>query len=301
MHRMDLDLLRIYVKVAALSSFTAAAEQLGLPKARVSTAVQRLEADIGVRLLHRTTRTVRMTPDGEQFAERAEALLAEADDLQSLFQKAPASLRGRLRVDLPTGFARHVVIPRLPEFLAAHPLLDVELSSTDRRVDLVHEGFDCVLRIGQLHDSLLVARRLGELPLVNLASPAYLQRHGVPRTLDDLRSHRLVRYVQTLGETPSGWEYHDGERCCTIDMPGAITVTHTDAYEAACLAGLGMIQAPLLGLRPALDGGRLVEVMPDFTAEPMPVSLVYASRRNMPKRVQAFMDWLAGVTTEFLR
>lgn len=297
---MNLDLLRIYVKVAALSSFTAAADQLGLPKARASTAVQRLEADIGVRLLHRTTRTVRMTPDGEQFLERAEALLAEAEELQTLFQKAPTSLRGRLRVDLPTGFARHVVIPRLPEFLAAHPLLDIELSSTDRRVDLVHEGFDCVLRIGQLHDSGLVARRLGKLPLVNFASPAYLKRHGVPHTLDDLRSHRLVRYVQTLGTTPSGWEYHDGERYRTFDMPGVITVTHTDAYEAACMAGLGMIQAPAIGLRQVVEAGQLVEVMPGFTGEPMPVSLVYASRRNMPKRVQAFMDWLAGVTTAFL-
>ena len=297
---MDLDLLRIYAKVATLASFSRAAEQLGLPKASVSTAVQRLETDVGVRLLHRTTRTVRMTPDGEQFLERCQILLADADELQTLFEQAPASLSGRLRVDMPTGFARHVVIPRLPEFLAAHPLLEIELSSTDRRVDLVHEGFDCVLRVGALHDLGLVARRLGVLKLSNFASPAYLRAHGEPETLDDLLHHRLVRYVQRLGATPLGWEYHDGERYRVLDMPGAVTVTHTDAYEAACLAGLGLIQAPALGLKEAIASGALVEVMPQFTGEPMPVSLVWPSRRNLPKRVQAFMAWLGGVAAPFL-
>lgn len=298
---MDLDLLRIYVKVATLSSFVRAAEQLALPKASVSTAIQRLEAEVGVRLLHRTTRTVRMTPDGEQFLERCQLLLADAEELQTLFQQAPGRLSGRLRVDLPTGFARHVVIPRLPEFLAAHPLLEMELSSTDRRVDLVHEGFDCVLRVGQLHDSGLVARRLGELRLSNLASPDYLRAHGEPKTLDDLQHHRLVRYVQRLGATPLGWEYHDGERYRVHDMPGVITVTHTDAYEAACIAGLGLIQAPVLGLKDAIAAGALVEVMPQFTGQPMPVSLVWPSRRNLPKRVQAFMVWLAEVAAPSLR
>lgn len=298
---MDLDLIRIYAKVATLASFSRAAEQLGLPKASVSTAVQRLEAEVGVRLLHRTTRTVRMTPDGEQFLERCQVLLADADELQTLFQRAPASLRGRLRVDLPTGFARHVVIPRLPDFLAAHPLLEIELSSTDRRVDLVHEGFDCVLRVGPLHDSGLVARPLGALPLANLASPTYLRAHGVPQTLDDLQHHRLVRYVQRLGAAPLGWEYHDGVAYRSLEMPGVITVTNTDAYEAACLAGLGLIQAPTLGLQDAIDSGALVEVMPGLTGEPMPVSLVYPSRRHLPRRVQAFMTWLTGVAQPFLR
>lgn len=298
---MDLDLIRIYAKVATLASFSRAAEQLGLPKASVSTAVQRLEAEVGVRLLHRTTRTVRMTPDGEQFLERCQVLLADADELQTLFQRAPASLRGRLRVDLPTGFARHVVIPRLLDFLAAHPLLEIELSSTDRRVDLVHEGFDCVLRVGPLHDSGLVARPLGALPLANLASPTYLRAHGVPQTLDDLQHHRLVRYVQRLGAAPLGWEYHDGVAYRSLEMPGVITVTNTDAYEAACLAGLGLIQAPTLGLQDAIDSGALVEVMPGLTGEPMPVSLVYPSRRHLPRRVQAFMTWLTGVAQPFLR
>ncbi|MEJ8846703.1 LysR family transcriptional regulator [Variovorax rhizosphaerae] len=297
---MDIALLQTFVKVAELGSFTRAAEQLGLPKSRVSASVQQLEAQLGTRLLHRTTRTVRMTPDGEQFLERAQALLADAEELRTLFQQAPSSLRGRVRVDLPTGLARGVVIPRLPEFLAAHPQLEIELSTTDRRVDLVHEGFDCVLRIGQLQDSGLVARRLGQLVQGNYASPAYLAQFGTPHTLEDLARHRLVRWAPTLGGAAAGWEYHDGERYRLLEMPGVITVNHTDAYQAACLAGLGIIQAPCTGAVAALAAGLLVEVMPGFTAQPMPVSLVYPNRRNLSKRVQALMDWLANVLTPHL-
>ncbi|MDB5829211.1 MAG: transcriptional regulator [Variovorax sp.] len=297
---MDFELLRIYAKVATLASFVRAAEQLNLPKARVSTAVQQLEAQLGTRLLHRTTRTVRMTPDGEQFLERCQQLLSEADELQAMFQQAQSSLRGRLRVDLPNAIARQAVIPRLPEFLAAHPLVEIELSTSDRRVDLVHEGFDCVLRIGQLQDSALIARRLGQMALANVASPAYLARFGTPKTLEDLDHHRLVHYAQTLGTASPGWEHHDGDRWRLRPMQAAITVTSTDAYEAACLAGLGLIQAPRPGMRAALAEGRLVEVLTEFPGEPMPVSLVYANRRNLSKRSQAFMDWLAEVILPWL-
>ncbi|MET0543443.1 MAG: LysR family transcriptional regulator [Variovorax sp.] len=297
---MDFGLLRTFVKVAELGSFTRASGQLGLPKSRVSASVQQLEAQLGARLLHRTTRTVRLTPDGEQFLERGRILLADAEELQALFQQAPSSLRGRLRVDLPTGLARSVVIPRLPEFLAAHPMLEIELSTTDRRVDPVHEGFDCVLRVGQLQDSGLVARRLGQLTQVNCASPGYLARHGTPLTLEDLAHHRLVRWASAPGGPTAGWEYHDGERYRMQEMAGVITVNHTDAYQAACIAGLGLIQAPRVGAAAPLAAGLLVEVLPQWTAEPMPVSLVYPSRRHLSQRVQALMDWLAELLTPHL-
>ena len=292
---MDLAALRVFVKVAELSSFTRAAEQLGMTKPRVSTIVQQLESMLGTRLLHRTTRTVRMTPDGEQFCERARELIADADELQTLFQRTPAVLRGRLRIDLPNYMARNYVIPRLPEFLAAHPHIEIELSTTDRRVDLVHEGFDCVVRVGALPDSGLVARRLGELRLINYASPSYLREHGAPTSLEDLARHRLVHYTQTLGSPALGFEYFDGERTQFIAMRGVVTVNSSDAYYAACLAGLGITQAPALGMQVAIAEGRVVEVLPQFTAAPMPVSLIYPNRRNLSKRVQAMMDWLAEV------
>lgn len=292
---MELDALRVFVKVAELSSFTQAAEQLGWPKARVSTRVQQLEAQLGTRLLNRTTRTVRMTPDGEQFLERCQLLLAEADEVQAMFQQSPSALRGRLRIDLPIKIARQVVIPRLPEFIGAHPRLEIELSTTDRRVDLVHEGFDCVLRIGHLDDSELVARRLGALPMANFASAGYLAAHGMPRTLEDLDRHLLVRYAPSLGAAGGGWEYRDGDAWRLRPMRSVIAVTNTDAYEAACLAGLGLIQAPRIGLAAMRAQAEVVEVLPEFTAEPMPVWLVYPHRRHLPKRVEALMDWMVGV------
>ncbi|MFZ3119146.1 MAG: LysR family transcriptional regulator [Variovorax sp.] len=298
---MELGALRTFVTVAELASFTRAAEQLGMPKARVSTTVQQLEAELGTRLLHRTTRTVRLTPDGEQLRERALLLLTDADELQALFQQAPSALRGRLRLDLPIGLARAAVIPRLPEFLALHPQLDVELSTTDRRVDLIHEGFDCVLRIGTLEDSGLVARRLGELAQINVASPAYLAAHGTPHTLADLAAHRLVRYAPGLGGAPALWEYDIGDGLKTLPMASIVTVTSTDAYQDACIAGLGIIQAPSFWLWSLIDAGRLVEVLPAFRAPPMPVSLLYPHRRHLSKRVQALMDWIDGVLRPFLQ
>ena len=292
---MDLESLTIFARVAELASFTQAADQLGLPKARVSTAVQALEAQLGTRLLHRTTRRVRMTPDGEAFYERCKAVLADVDELGSLFEQAPAALRGRLRVDMPTAMARDLVIPRLGEFLAAHPLIDIELGSTDRRVDLVHEGFDCVVRVGTLTDSELIARPLGHYRMVNCASPAYLAAHGTPTRLDELDAHWLVHYSSTLGAGAMGWEYVDGARVHVKPMRARLTVNNANAYQAACVAGLGLIQVPEAGIAPLIKAGQLVEVLPRYRAAPMPVSLVYAHRAGLSKRLRALMDWLASV------
>jgi DNA-binding transcriptional LysR family regulator len=297
---MQLESLRVFVRVAELASFTRAAEQLGIAKAGASAAVAQLEQQLGTRLLQRTTRSVRLTPDGEQFVERCQSLLADADELQTLFQNSASALGGRLRLDLPVLMARNFVIPRLPEFLAAHPELEIELSTTDRRVDLVHEAFDCVLRVGALPDSSLVARPLGHLRLVNCASPAYLQRHGTPQTLQDLQHHQLVHYAPTLGARALGWEYRDGDRYTFLPMRGRVTVNNSDAYQAACLAGLGLVQVPAVGVQHLVEQGLLVHVLPAFTGEPMPVSLLVANRRHLAKRVRALMDWLAQTLEPYL-
>lgn len=292
--------MRVFARVAETASFTRAAESLGMPRSAVSTAVQQLEGTLGTRLLHRTTRRVEMTPDGQAAYERCRDLLADVDELESMFREGPQALAGRLRVDLPTRVARNFVIPRLPALLAAHPGLEIELSCTDRLVDVVREGFDCVLRVGTLQDSSLVARTLGAFPVVNCASPAYLKHHGRPRSLDDLARHHIVHYTPHLGARPFGWEYFDGTRYRTRTMAGAITVNNTDAYEAACVAGLGMIQAPRVGLEALIREGQLVELLPKLRAEPMPVSLIYAHRRNLPKRVRLFMDWVADILSPHL-
>ncbi|MBS0465571.1 MAG: LysR family transcriptional regulator [Proteobacteria bacterium] len=287
-----LDSLRIFLRVAELQSFSRAAESLGLPKASVSGAVQRLETEVGARLLQRTTRKVSLTQDGLVFRERGRDLLADFDEMQAMFVQGAPSLRGRLRVDMSSGIARNFVIPSLPDFLAAHPQLEIEVGSTDRRVDVVREGFDCVLRVGDVVDTSLIARRLGAFRLLNCASPSYVKRHGMPRTLADLSSHRLIHYVPTLGGKSSGFEYREGDAYRNLPMAGAVTVNNADAYQAACLAGLGIIQAPDVGVKRLIAERVLVEVAPKLQAEPMPVSFLYPHRRHLPPRVCAFMDWV---------
>lgn len=294
---MDLlDAMTVFTRVAETASFTEAAQVLGRPKTSVSLAVQRLEALLGTRLLHRTTRRVQLTHDGRVLYERGQDLLADAEELRSLFQPAGAGLQGRLRVDMPLGVAQHIVLPALPAFLAEHPGLAVELSSTDRRVDPVREGFDCVLRVGSLDDSSLVARPLGAYEQINCASAAYLARHGRPRRLADLARHRLVLYAPTFGGRPGGFEVADARApggLRSIEMAGAVAVNNSIAYLAACVAGLGIVQLPRVGVMPLLAEGVLEEVLPRHRAPPMPVSLLVPHRRQLARRVQVFMAWLA--------
>ncbi|MDY6947118.1 MAG: LysR family transcriptional regulator [Pseudomonadota bacterium] len=289
----QLEAMQIFVRVAELASYTRAAESLGMPKASMSTAVQQLESEFGTQLLHRTTRKVQMTLDGRACYERCKDLLADMDELRSMFQQGQQALRGRLRVDMPTGVARTKVIPQLPSFLRQHPLLEIELSCTDRKVDLVREGFDCVMRVGTLEDSSLIVRPLGAFAIINCAAPEYVRTHGMPRDVADLAHHRLIHYVGTLGARSMGFEYHDGVAYRSVAMPGAITVNSAEAYQASCLAGLGIIQAPGPGVQHLIEQGVLVEVAPELRAEPMPVSLLYAQRRNLSRRVQTFMSWVA--------
>lgn len=295
----SLEPILIFIRVAETGSFTRAADDLGIQKGRASTAIRRLEEELGVRLLHRTTRSVQLTEDGRVFHARARDVLAAVDDLQSMFAGERVALRGRLRVDLPTELARTTIIPALPAFMAAHPVLELEVSSTDRHVDLVQEGFDCVLRIGPVGDETLIARPLGLLRMVNAASPAYLERHGVPRSLDDLtrQEHQTVHYSRTLGGKPYGWEYPvagTGDYA-TLPLPGALHVNSVQTYEAAGLAGLGLIQAALSGIGQHLQSGALVEILPHLRPEPLEVALVVAHRDNLSRRVRAFMGWIGEV------
>lgn len=283
--------MRIYTRVAELGSFTATADNLGMLKSTVSNAVQQLENALGTRLFHRTTRKVQMTQDGQAYYERCKDLLSDFEELHTLFSASHSDLRGRLRVDLSLAIARDIVIPRLPEFLAQHPRLEIELSSTDRRVDLVREGFDCVLRVGAIGDHSLIAVPLGAYEQINCASRAYLERHGTPESLEDLATHQLIHYTQTLGTRPAGFEYVDanGNTAC-IPMQGIVTVNNSDSYRAACRAGLGIIQAPRVGSY--LGDETLVEILPDFRPPPLPIAMVYANRRHLPLRVKAFIEWM---------
>lgn len=298
----NLEPILIFITVAEMGSFTRAADSLGIQKGRASMAVRKLEADVGARLLHRTTRNVQLTEDGRAFHARARDLLAEVDDLHSMFASDRVALRGRLRVDLPTEVARSTIVPALPDFLATHPELELELSSTDRQVDLVQEGFDCVLRLGPIGDETLIARPLGKLRVVNAASPAYLARYGIPRSLDDLRrqGHRTIHFSTMLSAKPLGWEYPDGDSYAKLRLPVALHVNSAQTYDAAAVAGIGLIQAPLMGIGQYLKSGALVEIMPDFRRRAIVVSLVVAHRSNLSRRVRVFMKWIEEVLTPYL-
>ena len=292
--------MQLFIRVAELESFTRAADTLGLPKGSVSRQIQALENHLGCRLLHRTTRRVLLTQDGMVYYERAKDLLSNLDELDSMFQSDPSSVSGRLRVDMPVAVARHVVIPRLPGFLQHYPGIELELSSSDRLVDVIREGFDCVVRVGTLKDSGLIARPLGKLSIINCASPAYLSRFGYPESLDDLSTHALVHYATTIGVRPPGFEVARENGTQWVKAGGILTVNSTETYHAACLAGLGIIQAPRVGVREALHSGKLVEILPQYRAEPMPVSLIYHHRRNLSRRVHLFMEWLTEVLQDYV-
>ncbi|WP_312434184.1 LysR family transcriptional regulator [Janthinobacterium sp.] len=298
----NLEALAIFVRIAEMGSFTHAAESLGIQKGRASNVVRELEAQLGVRLLHRSTRTVQLTEDGRSFHARARALLADAEELGAMFAGSEEAPAGRLRIDLPTEFARATVLPALPAFMDRYPGIELELSSTDRRVDLIQEGMDCVLRVGAIVDETLVARRLGAVRMVNAASPAYLARHGVPRTLEDLlaQGHRMVHYTPALGSRPSGWEYPAGQAHAVLVLPGSLSVNNVQTYHGAGLAGLGLIQAGLWSLKPYLLSGELVEVLPDLRPKSLPVSIVVAHRHNLSRRVRLFVEWLEHILMPYL-
>jgi DNA-binding transcriptional LysR family regulator len=296
----ELDTIRIFLKVAELESFSGAARQLGLPNATVSAAVRQLEQSLGTRLLQRTTRRVQLTQEGAAFHARGRDMVDDYDDLRTMFRRGAGGLTGRLRVDMSVGLATQLVLPRLAEFLEHHPGLVIDLGTADRRVDVIREGYDCVLRSGTLTDSSLVARPLGSYRMVNCASPAYLARHGMPAGLDDLARHRIVHYDTLLGGSAPGWEWFDGQATRTAAVGTVLTVNGTAAYAAACLAGLGLIQVPEAGVREQLQAGALIEVLPDLRPAPMPLALVYPSRRHVPARTLAFMDWVQELMAPWL-
>jgi len=292
--------LKVFIKVAEVGSFTRAGEVLGLPKASISSYIQNLEESIGARLLNRTTRTVTLTHDGEVFLSKAIDLLDEADDLENMFKKVKATLSGKIRIDMPIGFSKNFFMPNLVKFLEKHPELEVELSTTDRKVDVISEGFDLVVRVGVLSDSSLIVKKLGELEIINVVSKKYVKQFGIPKTLDDLKKHKIINYSASLNSKSDGFEYFDGEKYRYIKMKGSLTVNNSETYTAACLLGLGLIQVPKIGVSEYLKSGELIEVLPKYKAEPMLVSLLYPHRKNIPRRTQMCIEWLSQLIEDYV-
>jgi len=288
-----LERYRVFVQIAQTGSFTRAAHALGLPRATVSDAVRQLEADLGTRLLHRTTRSVRATSDGLQLLERVRGLLAEAGDIEQLFLTRRRQVAGRLSVDAPSRMARRLITPALPGLLYRHPQLQLALGSRDRHVDLVREGVDCAIRVGELSDSSLVAHPVGQVGLVNCASPSYLAEHGTPADVDDLADgHWSVGYAASGSGRALPWEYLDADgELHTRALQARVIVDNAESYIACCRAGLGLIQVPRYDVQPMIDRGELIEVLPQAQAAPMAVSMLYPHRRQRSQRLTAFVEW----------
>lgn len=283
--------LRIYMRVVDCLSFTRAANQLRLPRSTVSTAVRELEERLGVRLLTRSTRNVAPTQDGAAFYDRCSRLLSDFDELETLFQQSSQPLRGRLSLSVPTRMGRLIFAPALPKLLERYPGLEVELNSTDREVDLIQDGIDCVVRVGDITDSSLVAKPLGALAMANCAAPAYLERHGMPHSINDLEGHFAVRYASPTTSRVEYWEIETADGIEQVPLRSRVTANNAEALIACCLAGLGMIQVPAYDVRSHLRDGTLVEVLPDSRAPAMPLNILYPHRRHLSQRLRVLMDW----------
>ncbi|MDY0956258.1 LysR family transcriptional regulator [Stenotrophomonas rhizophila] len=291
----------MFVQVAEMGSFIKAAHVLDVPRASVSAAVQQLESAMGTRLLHRITRQVRPTADGVQLLERVRLFLCDAEDIEQLFHASQRRISGQLNVDVPSRIARRLIVPSLPGFLRRYPGLRLALGSTDRAIDLVHEGVDCAVRIGALHDSSLVARPLGHIALINCASPGYLREHGVPAGPDDLhQGHLSVGYASPSTGRELPWDYVVSGQERLVAVPSRVIVNNAESYIACCVAGMGLIQIPRFDVQHLLDRGELVEVMPGFRAAPMQVSLVYPNRRQRSRRLNAFIEWFEALVRPHL-
>ncbi|MEJ8675626.1 LysR family transcriptional regulator [Chromobacterium amazonense] len=293
--------MQVFVTVVDAGSFTKAAQQLQLPRASVSSAVQQLEAQLGARLLHRTTRRVQLTLDGSGFYERCRQLLADFDEIEALFSQQGAGPRGKLRIDVPGPIGRQVLAPALPDFFRQYPDVQLELGVTDRPVDLIQEGVDCVIRVGFLSESRLVARRIGLMPQGNYASPDYLARHGLPLSPDDLDQHLAVTYASPASGKALGWEYQQQGEWRERPMRSCVSVNHVETYTACALAGLGLIQLPRYDAAQYVEAGRLVEVLADWPPQALPVSVLYPHRRHLSRRVQVFVEWAGALMREQLQ
>ena len=287
-----IDAMRLFTRIVELGSFSAAAEDQGLPRATATHTIQQLERRLGVRLLQRTTRQVSPTLDGQAYYERCLRLLADLEETESFLGEAAANPKGKLRVDLQATLAANFLFPDLQAFCRRYPGIALEIGTGDRLVDLVKEGVDCVLRGGEPKDSAMVARRVATMPQVTCASADYIREHGRPRTLEAFRQHQAVNYFSTATGKRSPFEFQVDGNVQTMTLKGRVAVTSVEAYHACCVQGFGFIQAPRYNLQRQLTAGTLVEVLAKYPPPPMPVSVLYPHHRQLSPRVRVFIDWI---------
>ncbi|PQP04021.1 MULTISPECIES: LysR family transcriptional regulator [Pseudomonas] len=290
--------MRVFTRIVELGGFAKAADSLQLPRASVTILIKQLEAHLGVQLLQRTTRQISLTLDGAAYYPRCVRLLADLEETEAVFSAARQNPKGLLRVDMPAGVGRLIVIPALPQFTARYPLIELEIGLNDRPVDLIREGVDCVLRGGSALDDSLVARPLVTLEQVTCASPEYLQRCGTPQCLEDLQGHQMVEYFSSSTGKRYGLEFEVEDQLLLIDLPKHVSVNSSDGYLAACEAGYGLVQTPYYHVAHQLKEGRLVEILRDVPPPGMPLTALYPPHRQLSRRVRVFVDWMVELCAQ---
>lgn len=286
--------MRIFVRVVEAGTFTRAADSLSLPKATVTKHVQALEERLRVKLLNRTTRRVTVTADGAAYYERTIRLLTDLDDIEASMTNARSNPRGRLRIDVGTSMAQLLILPNLAEFHARYPDIQVDLGVSDRMVDLISDNVDCVIRGGELTDQSLVARRIGNLEFITVASPEYLERHGTPtHPLEIEEKHSIVVYFSPQSGRHYPLEFRKGEESVDITGPYQVSVNESNAYVTAAISGLGIGQITSFQATRHLETGALVRLLPEWTQPLLPIYVVYPPNRHLSAKVRAFVDWTA--------
>ncbi|MDQ9820818.1 LysR family transcriptional regulator [Acinetobacter bereziniae] len=297
--RLDrIQAMQIFVRVAEAESFIHAAEALSLPASTVTSVVKNLEKYLQVRLLNRTTRRVSLTPEGAEYLIQCKEILDLIEHTESNLTKAIKKPQGRLRVDMPAGIAHSVVMPNLQDFQLRYPDIHLMIGVSDRQVDLIKEGVDCVIRMGNLENSSLVARPLGEFRWVTCASAAYLKENGIPQSLEDLAHHRAIHYF-------SGNNRKTGEMCFVqngekkiVRMNGNIAVNETELYIKMCLEGYGLAQLAERLVTEHLKEKRLLAVLQDWCPSPVTVTLLYPHQRYVSPAVRVFSDWMSELIND---
>ncbi|CAB3881935.1 LysR family transcriptional regulator [Achromobacter deleyi] len=289
-----LQAMATFVRVVEARSFSRAAQSLAMPRSSVTTVIKHLEAHLGTPLLRRSTRSLSLTEAGERYLAACQAILADIAAAESDVSAATQAPRGRVRVDMPGTIGRAIVVPRLIEFEARYPDIEVVLGLSDRPADLIYEGIDCAIRSGALADSTLVARPLGQLTWLTCASPKYLKRFGEPESVAALTSHRVVNYLSNATGRPLDWRFRVAGKAMSVALPSRYAVNETEAYLHCGLEGLGLIQLSELAAAVYLRSGRLREVLADARCAPVPISIVYPQARATAA-VKAFVDWVIEI------
>lgn len=293
----SLQAMKIFVRVVETGSFTKAANSLNVPLATASRLVHDLEAQIKVKLLRRTTRTVSVTAEGEAYYDRTAHLVRQLDDVHSTFGNDHVRPVGRVKVDISASLACSFLIPLLPRFHALYPHIEIELSVSDRLTQMVMDNVDCALRGGPLVDDTVVAKTLGEAAWTTCASPDYLARHGTPQTPQDLANgHTVVNFIATRTSKVVQPVFLDGGELVRIQASGFLSVNEGNAHMAAGLAGIGIIHSFDYKVRPHIAAGKLVPILESWRPPPYPYHVVYPQNRHLSQRVRLFTDWLVDIS-----